>query len=151
VVELVDTRDLKSLAIFSIPVRVWARAPKKNFKVGLDNGPTFLLAYNHDKDITKERTLRLGLCLIFGWNFNVNFYRRSDMSNVYNDAIADEAIDIVAEMSDQKVLQVLFINYGIPSPLDGDGLNVDNWMESKRIKLTELVYSSLMSEPTPVG
>jgi hypothetical protein len=110
-----------------------------------------LLAYNHDKDITKERTLRLGLCLIFGWNFNVNFYRRSDMSNVYNDAIADEAIDIVAEMSDQKVLQVLFINYGIPSPLDGDGLNVDNWMESKRIKLTELVYSSLMSEPTPVG
>lgn len=73
------------------------------------------------------------------------------MSHEINDQIADIAMAGVDALNDHQVLQVLYYNHGIASPIDGDGFDGEAYMEAKRNKLVELVYSNMMERPGPHG
>ena len=67
------------------------------------------------------------------------------MSHFSNDLIADraisDAIDLVDSMSDNKVKQVLHLNFGV---MDGDR---DDLIDL----VAEVFFNDYMNAPTPVG
>ena len=75
------------------------------------------------------------------------------MSHPVNDMIADDAIDQVAAMSDHQVLNSLFEDHGIATPISGKMVNQDDLailMDAKRDQLTDLVYHCLLyTSPSP--
>tara|TARA_B100000131_G_scaffold87783_1_gene84643 strand:- start:3035 stop:3265 length:231 start_codon:yes stop_codon:yes gene_type:complete len=76
------------------------------------------------------------------------------MSHPVNDQIADDAIDQVAAMSDHQVLNSLFEDHGIATPISGKMVNQDDLailMDAKRDQLTDLVYQDLIERPGPHG
>ena len=87
------------------------------------------------------------------------------MSHPVNDMIADQAIDTVADMTDLQVLDTLFKDHGIASPIDSKlttstnplGIKgplahgLDVFMDAKRDQLTDLVYGQLIERPGPHG
>ena len=76
------------------------------------------------------------------------------MSHFINDQIADGVQMDVAAMSDHQVLNKLFEDHGIATPIDSKMVNADDLavlMDAKRDQLTELVYENLAERPGPHG
>jgi len=76
------------------------------------------------------------------------------MSHWSKDAQIDEAIDTVADMNDHQVLNTLFEDHGIATPIDSKMVNADDLavlMDAKRDQLTDLVYENLSERPGPHG
>lgn len=73
------------------------------------------------------------------------------MSHFSNDAIVDGVICDVMNMGDFEVLQTLYNDYGVSSPINAESLNDDSWMDNKRNLLMDKLYEDYLGRPGPHG
>ena len=76
------------------------------------------------------------------------------MSHFINDQIADGVQMDVAAMSDHQVLNKLFEDHGIATPIDSSIVNPDDLavlIDAKRYQLEAILFEEAMERPGPYG